>query len=450
MLHKQYCPRQSCAASKNAVRHVRFPRACATSNAASRLLLESRAIDVMTRAVYDDVASLPEPQWHKNQLRWSRPPGVRPVKAPSGAPPIIILPGFGNASTDYTEPFGNQDAALVTRLQVRGWRPYVVPLQRRDWFQVARALLTRRYWQAGLTTHPGYTWYLERVAATVEQAVRETGAEQVILVGHSAGGWLGRAFLGDPRYQQQQQSEPRQGFWASVGGLSLPAWGLTAAGGVLAARPPPPGSAGGEPHPRVAAVVTLGTPQRPPPANKKRDMTGGAQGWVDRTYPGAFFAPAGVRYVCVCGRSARGHRDFPRPREGPRIPEEYAYDSYTEVCGEGEGVVGDCVVPLDSALLPGARPVVLDGVFHSMSKIGTFDEESGVVWYGSEDVLDCWLGPLVQELGLGQGGAGSSSGVAGEGQEASLDGFCGEDREEAVLKAATAASAGASASPTGI
>lgn len=47
------------------------------------------------------------------------------------------------------------------------------------------------------------------------------------------------------------------------------------------------------------------------------------------------------------------------------------------MCGEGEGVAGDCVVPLSSALLPGARHVVLDGVFHSMSRIGTFDEESG-------------------------------------------------------------------------
>lgn len=35
-----------------------------------------------------------------------------------------------------------------------------------------------------------------------------------------------------------------------------------------------------------------------------------------------------------------------------------------QVCGEGHGVEGDAVVPLQSALLEGAEHVVLDGVFH--------------------------------------------------------------------------------------
>ncbi|KXZ45266.1 hypothetical protein GPECTOR_56g362 [Gonium pectorale] len=374
------------------------PRACPSSVAAARLLAEERSDCLVARAVYEDVASLPEPQWRDNQLRWSRPAGVEQVQAPPGAPPIVVLPGFGNATTDYTEPFGNREAALATRLEVRGWRPFVVPVQRKDWFRVARGLLTRGFWRGGLTTDPGYTWYLERVAETVERALRETGAEQVVLVGHSAGGWLGRAYLGDQRYQ--------------------PAGGADDAAAAAAAPQAKPGTAGAAPNPRVAAVVTLGSPQRPPPPEKKRDMTGGAQGWVDRTYPGAFFAGAGVRYVTVCGRTVRGHRDFPRQREGPRIPEEYAYDSYTEVCGDGEGVAGDCVVPLGSAMLSGARQVVLDGVYHSMSRIGTFDEESGVVWYGSEDVLDCWLGPLVAELQRGPAAAAEALVAAVEDGEA--------------------------------
>ncbi|GLC46697.1 hypothetical protein PLESTB_001353700 [Pleodorina starrii] len=362
--------------------HV-LSRACPTSISASRLLLEEHFAGGVAPAVYGDVATLPEPQWRDNQLRWSRPPGTPQVSAPPGSPPIVILPGFGNASIDYTEPFGSKEAAIATRLAVRGWQPFVVPVERKDWFGVARGLLTRGFWRGSLTTHPGYTWYLERVAATVEQAMRETGADQVVLVGHSAGGWLGRAYLADPRYQPRA---PLDSSMVAVGGAAAPQ------------QPPPPGTTGTSPNPRVRAMVTLGTPQRPPPPEKKRDMTGGAQGWVDRSYPGAFFAAAGVAYVSVCGRTVRGHREVPRTRKGPRVPEEYAYDSYTEVCGEGQGVAGDCVVPLGSAMLPGARQVVLDGVFHSMSKIGTFEEESGVVWYGSEDVLDCWLGPLVEEL----------------------------------------------------
>ncbi|GIL87480.1 hypothetical protein Vretimale_1625 [Volvox reticuliferus] len=388
----------------------RVLQACPTSISATRLLVEERFDNFVTHAAYNEAANLPEPQWQDNQLRWSRPAEIARVVAPSGSPPIVILPGFGNASMDYTAPFGNEESSLHARLVARGWCPFVVPVERKDWFRVARALLTRGFWQGKLTTHPGYTWYLDRVAATVTHAMRQTGAEQVILVGHSAGGWLGRAYLGDLRYQRRQPADD--------------AVLVNVAATAVATELPGPGTMGATPNPRVRALVTLGTPQRPPPQDKKRDMTGGAQGWVERCYPGAFFAAAGVSYVSVCGRTVRGHRDFPRIREGPRVVEEYAFDSYREVCGEGEGLVGDCVVPLSSAMLPGARHVILDGVFHSMSKIGTFDEDSGQVWYGSEDVLDCWLGPLVDELERGPttGSAECGSGMmAGSAQGTSPD-----------------------------
>ncbi|GLI70045.1 hypothetical protein VaNZ11_014812 [Volvox africanus] len=398
-LCKGRAPRNSTFCKREA--RPRVLQACPTSLSATRLIQEERFDNFVTHAAYNDVKNLPEPEWQDNQLRWSRPTEITQVAAPPGSPPIVILPGFGNASLDYTAPFGNQDASLVTRLQVRGWRSFVVPLERKDWFRVAGALFTRGFWQGKLTTHPGYSWYLERVAETVEHAISETGAEQVILVGHSAGGWLARAYLGDLRYQLHQPAD----------GTVLMNIAATAASSELPAH----GTKGVTPNPRVRALVTLGTPQRPPPAEKKRDMTGGAQGWVDRSYPGAFFAAKGVSYVTVCGRTVMGHRDFPRVREGPRVVEEYAFDSYYEVCGEGEGQVGDCVVPLSAAMLPGARQVILDGVFHSMSQIGTFDEDSGNVWYGSENVLDCWLGPLVDELelntpaGTAECGAGTSA-----------------------------------------
>lgn len=49
-----------------------------------------------------------------------------------------------------------------------------------------------------------------------------------------------------------------------------------------------------------------------------------------------------------------------------------------QVCGEGEGVLGDAVVPLRSMFLDGAENVELPGVFHSMSKVGTYDSPGGV------------------------------------------------------------------------
>jgi hypothetical protein len=81
-------------------------------------------------------------------------------------------------------------------------------------------------------------------------------ARQVDLVGHSAGGWLGRAFLADPKYMDSSSRAT--------------------------------GQDDGLPHnAAVASLVTLGTPHAPPPpGSKARDMTGGALTWVHNTYPG--------------------------------------------------------------------------------------------------------------------------------------------------------------------
>jgi triacylglycerol esterase/lipase EstA (alpha/beta hydrolase family) len=35
---------------------------------------------------------------------------------------------------------------------------------------------------------------------TLQKALQETGSDKVVLVGHSAGGWLARAYLSDAKY----------------------------------------------------------------------------------------------------------------------------------------------------------------------------------------------------------------------------------------------------------
>ncbi|PSC68465.1 GPI inositol-deacylase PGAP1-like isoform B [Micractinium conductrix] len=315
----------------------------------------------MRAAAAADVAT--ETDGWEAGVRRVQPLNADRVEAPQGTPPIVLLPGFGNCTADYTAPFGDEEASVAAALQRRGFRCYVLPVERKDWFKVARALLTLAYWRGASTTHPGYSWYLERVAELVDQARRETGSEQVDLVAHSAGGWLARAFIG--------QGEYRQG-------------GANASEDTL-------GSAELEPHPAVRALVTLGTPHTPPPPDKVKDMTGGALTWVDATWPGACFAGQGVRYVAVAGRAVRGDRDADR-----RTLSGYAAGSYQQVCGEGHETEGDAVVPLRSALLEGADHVMLDGVFHSMSRVRTFNEPSGLPWYGDERVLDAWLHTLVR------------------------------------------------------
>lgn len=280
----------------------------------------------------------------------------RRVEASPDTPPIVILPGFGNASRDYLAPFGDEDASLVAALARRGFSSRVLQVRRKDWLRVGRMALSRNFWNRRCTTEEGYGWYLERVQLAVNAARDATGHSQVILLGHSAGGWLGRAFIGQQRWKDD-----------------------------------PVASGDDVPHEAVAALVTLGTPHSPPrPGSKAKDMTGGALTWVDSTWPGAFFAPAGVSYVTVASRAVRGDVRAPQ-----RSLERYAAGSYEQVAGEGHGVEGDAVVPLDSALLDGAHHVVLDDVLHSMSRLGTFEEPSEQQWYGSDPVLDTWLAPLV-------------------------------------------------------
>ena len=279
--------------------------------------------------------------------------------------PLIILPGFGNATRDYVAPFGNEDASLAAALARRGFSSRALPVDRKDWLKVGRMAFTLDFWKTTCTTDQGYKWYLERVKAEVDAARAATGADRVVLVGHSAGGWLARAFLGE---QQWKDDPVRSGEDA--------------------------------PHEGIAALVTLGSPHAPPPPDAKdtKDMTGGALTWVNSTWPGAYFAPSGVNYVTVGSRAVRGDRAAPKSTLAG-----YACGSYLQVAGAWHEVEGDAVVPLQSALLKGARQVVLDRALHSMSRLGTFEEASEVEWYGSEAVLDTWLYELVAGLGATEG-----------------------------------------------
>ena len=54
-----------------------------------------------------------------------------------------------------------------------------------------------------------------------------------------------------------------------------------------------------------------------------------------------------------------------------------------------------CNVVSSACCLQGADNLLLDGVFHSISKKGTFADRSQLVWYGSDDVIDAWLHALL-------------------------------------------------------
>ena len=327
--------------------------------------------------VVRDPLTTTDQEWSNDRLSFQGH-SVSRQRAPKNAPPIVILGGFGNNSLDYTAPFGDPSVSLASALTSRGWDVEVVELERKDWAKILRAVFSKGFWDTRKgTTEPGYTWYLEKIDAAVVKAVaRHANAGngetcQVDIVAHSAGGWLARAYVGGALNEIDYESK-RFRYFAKEPQRCENFPKVTT------------------PHPSVRTLVTLGAPHHVAPASKNAtDATRGALEWVDKKWPGAYFKE--INYVCVAGRTVRGVKNTKETKE--TLP-GYAGASYAQVCGEADGVVGDAVVPSEYATLEGALNVSVEGVFHSMSKVGTYAEDSNEAWYGSDEVVDLWLKEL--------------------------------------------------------
>mmetsp|Transcript_37390 Transcript_37390/g.93960 ORF Transcript_37390/g.93960 Transcript_37390/m.93960 type:complete len:315 (-) Transcript_37390:256-1200(-) len=260
-------------------------------------------------------------------------------------PPVVVLPGFGNDAQDYSdlelEPTGGttKDGGLKGRLHRRGFEHvHIVPVARADWLRVALGLFDEDFRAGSAPPDTAFGWYLDRVDETAAEASAASGGERVLLLAHSAGGWLARAALGR-------------------------------SGGSLAER--------------TRALVTLGSPHRAPPLEPPGDdQTRGALSFVDNSFPGAFLK--NVEYVTVAGAAVVGDGEAERG-----TPEKEGWISYRRLVGRGD-VPGDGIVPLENAHLEGATQVTLPAARHS---IGTPDE-----WYGAEGVIDTWLPQVTLSL----------------------------------------------------
>ncbi|NEO28097.1 MAG: lipase, partial [Kamptonema sp. SIO4C4] len=82
--------------------------------------------------------------------------------------PTVIVPGYFARATEYT--------GLAAILRERGIPTSIVPIRKRDWIPTV----------GGRSIVP----ILRLLEQTVKQALAEHNAEQVNLVGHSAGGWI--------------------------------------------------------------------------------------------------------------------------------------------------------------------------------------------------------------------------------------------------------------------
>lgn len=318
--------------------------------------------------------------------------------------PVVICPGFGNDQIDYLNPLEQgTDAGFVSALSRRGFNPdliRVMPLDRIEWVRVAGGLFDIPNFYTG-NCRPdglGYGWYVQRLRNTIEEAYNSAGRdEKVIMIGHSAGGWLARAALGD-------------GSWDDMVDITAMNDANDASGDGATESSSPRASD------RVRALVTIGAIHKPPAGDAASTcVTRGALSYLDQMYPGAFLAEEGVAYVSVGGDAVFGRK---QPKEGEEDDAKsgsqeandvykvrgegsspsVAYTAYDAVSGDGERT-GDGVVPLDWALLDGSRTIVLDGVVHSINEAGTTLPTDR--WYGAEGVVDRWLVDALEEAGVG-------------------------------------------------
>jgi hypothetical protein len=132
----------------------------------------------------------------------------------------------------------------------------------------------------------------------------------------------------------------------------------------------------------IGALVTLGSPHHVAPTQLAgRRIAAIAARFADEHVPGATFAPT-VSYLTVASRAVLGRSDG-----GGR--ERVAFRLYQGLLHGAGGVPaeGDGVVPVRSALLDGARQIVLDDVLHGQA--------AGRPWYGADLGLDGWWNEAV-------------------------------------------------------
>jgi len=242
---------------------------------------------------------------------------------PDGLDPVVLVACGFLTMPGWYRPMGEA-------LRARGAADVLIaPVYPPDWILSAVRGL------GPVTTRVGRTLLQ---AGERSRSFRASGGAPILYVGHSAGGIVGRLLTSPVPFEGRRLD-------ASA---------------------------------RIGALVTLGTPHLVGDEARwgRRVAHAGAR-FANRHVPGAFFAPT-TGYLAVASRSMIG--DAASEDERARFVRRL-YDEVHTVPGEVV-VAGDGLVPVASALLPGARHLVLDDAAHGPG--------AGVPWYGREPQLDAW------------------------------------------------------------
>ncbi|MEM1415605.1 MAG: esterase [Myxococcota bacterium] len=206
------------------------------------------------------------------------------------------------------------------------YAPMATELRRLTGARVEVVPATRGEW-LGTSFASGWRRLLDRVDGLARRLAERSPTGRVSLVGHSSGGVMLRPYLAETPFVGRA--------WKGVA--------------------------------RCDRLVTLGSPHQAVRASPLRAR-------VDRELPGCPLAER-VDYVAVAGRF-----DVTSPR-ATRFGRRSAARNYRTLGGDARAE-GDGLVPLSSALLRGARTLVLDDTAH-----GGF---IGEPWYGTPERVAAW------------------------------------------------------------
>jgi pimeloyl-ACP methyl ester carboxylesterase len=226
--------------------------------------------------------------------------------------PTVILPGYLESADVYL-PLQQALTALSTPTTT-------VPLRKRDWLPTL----------GGRSMVP----ILRQLDRTINAALTDNQATQLNLIGHSAGGWISRIYIGEIPYIIHGDVTEAAKLWNAKS--------------------------------KVANLITLGTPHISGERWTRKNLD-----FVNDHYPGAMYPD--VKYICVAGKSIYGEQ---------KIGQWLAYSSYQQTCGVGN-TWGDGITPIIAAHLDGAENITIEGVRHSPRTAG--------IWYGSPEVLRDWV-----------------------------------------------------------
>lgn len=229
--------------------------------------------------------------------------------------PTVILPGYLESADVYLP--------LQQALVELGTSTTTVPLRKRDWLPTL----------GGRSMIP----ILRQLDRTVKAALSDHNTTQVNLIGHSAGGWISRIYLGEIPYTIHADVTESAGLWNA--------------------------------KTNIANLITLGTPHISGERWTRKNLN-----FVNDNYPDAIYPE--VKYICVAGKSIYGEK---------KLGQWLAYSSYEMTCGKGN-VWGDGITPIVAAHLAGATNIIIEGVKHS--------PRTSTIWYGSPEVRDEWIGYL--------------------------------------------------------